>query len=1375
MSNLSYSAYGAPDLLSVWTPDGRTIWAAGELGLVIRSMDAGVTWTALPAGTGHTLYSIFGQIGGTRLWAVGKEGTALYSGDGGQSWYAQPAYVEMFLASVQGRPRTTFFSIHGTPDGAQIWIVGDYYVTLKSTDGGASWAFQRQELLGAWQPGWSSVATRGLQPAVRTSQDGNHVWILGEQASGAGRPDVQSGVRVSHSGDGGASWEDRTTPARSPLEGLHCSPDGTRAWAVGEGGVIVHSADAGRTWEALPSPTRANLHAITGPRSQRGVGSPFTLWAVGDGGLLLRSRDGGATWQTQIVATKRLNDIGSDPDGVRLWGVGDDATIVASADGGESWTVQAAGSPKPLKAPFQPAGKYTPKPALMYSPAAFSKSWPAKPAAAPLVDWGTGTGYLAAIAPSPPLGSYEHGTLGQFVAFLQAAGIAPEAALAFLQSLDLTDLANVLEYLKVAVLDGSFNPQRLLFHLELIKLIPPAQYSHWRKLLQDIRYKSRLSAGNSAFVRDEGIEEHLHDLLLEQLGLEKAAPREPRVRQMAYLRSMLAFFENWESLVTADPNVPLLIQTVNRYGSIQQYYAAHATPRRTVQRMVECGYNAAYFVFGRQEIVSLGPSAAEPGETWATRLASIVKRVLGSRDQDPELDLAIDRHKFFHEIKDDYTEVKQHADRAAGLRLISRLLPALAHRQEALLRNGDVVAEARLQQCAMEIVSLRSQLSAADHLQPQRLVAVRSPKLVPELLFDNTRLACCLFKPHGLFHGEICRLILDPATPLIEFWLEPYPEFLGLATLYAGVNGQGERTILMDSIDYNDQLHDLRGYNGTMRFMLDALAIDACLAGAEKLVVFAAPWGKPLNFANFCKQMESRFDSIRYHESYYFEAVDPADQALGHSLAGEHHYTEAFGYLRPLAGVIDYGFNLVTLNSVEKLLTAGRGVFEIDVAAFVRENDLLGPAVRQSMPAPEVEAAIHAKPAWQREEICAREQEVSEVALAAVKKNMFSAPRLEFVQTAGEPLLEELVAAEREAFAEDLRYSAAELRERLQQRSSELLLLRDGNHLIGFALYYVIPAISSQYLFLDDLLVIPRYQSKKVGSTIVAALTGLAGVRGYRGIYVSTEQSEALTAFYRRMNFQFAGAYADLGQLLYRPLSLTGPENALRVEKITTAVEQRLRRNMISPKVSVHNQLDPELLHLLGGLEAGFPDDMRYNPSMFYSRMGCPDAYVLLVTEQNEPAAYCLSFQDPSLPAHAISLDSLSVKREFRKLGLSPVVIETAFALPTLTQYTTGVFYCQRKNQDGVDLVRYYGRFGARVVDEKNGRVRMVVDLRTDRRAKAMGLRVEQVSAAGATGGNGRAAVRADQRAPANGRRRPIAPAAAENGSAQPVPTVEEE
>jgi ribosomal protein S18 acetylase RimI-like enzyme len=921
-------------------------------------------------------------------------------------------------------------------------------------------------------------------------------------------------------------------------------------------------------------------------------------------------------------------------------------------------------------------------------------------------------------------GGYAAGSLGEFLMRLQQYGVSPDPILAFAWQLDPISLGRYFCYLQAAALeDGPFTYERLALHLDFARAVHPSQYDAMRRFVREVRHGTQLSSEISRFVETEDVENRLHALLLVKFGLAQYAKCQPRTRRIAHLRSTLTFLENFSSLTGADPNLSLLFQVTNRYGSIQKYYEDGDAPRRGVQRLVELGYNTDHLVFGTEEILSLGPGKGDVQKPWAIWLEDTIRRLLGSRDSEPEIQTGMDRHKFFFGIRADFHALRKNGDENAGVRLVSKLLPELESRQISLLQAGDLIGETQVKQIILELHAIRKQICGdADHLPGQRLVALRSPKLIPELLFDNTRLSCCLFKPNGLFHGEICRLILDPATPLIEFWLEPYPEFLGLATLYAGINARGERTMLMDSIDYNDLLHDLRGYNGTMRFMLDAIVADAHLSGASKIAVVAAPWGKPLGFANFVKQAAARSKAISYRESYYFEAADPEEIALGPSLLGKHHYTEAFGYDSPLIGVIDYSYSLVGWGTVEKLYGGGRGVFEIDVETYLQEHATLLPERPNSRENVAYRAArsLFARPIHHDEELSGRRAD----SLGRSAKRLagaVSGVRVEHVPEITPAIIDELLKLEATAFPSNLQYDREHVENRLFLKEATLLAVRAQDELIGFALSYVAPVVSRQDVFLDDLAVHPRLQSKGIGSALLSALIELSAINGYRGVYVSAELSPRLTRFYERLQFQFVGSVPGVGQILRRPVSLLGPERLDAVTAIQRDFERQLKKQFGQPRMTIQRALDRDLLRVLVGLESAFPDDLRYSPEAFRRRMTGHDAHVVVLWEEMEPIACCLSFHDPELPKHAMMIDSLVVRRELQGRGIGPKLFEAVLAILAGSCYTTAFLTCRERNRDGVDLIGFYKSLGATEVGREGDNVRMRVDLRAPRAEEQSG------------------------------------------------------
>ncbi len=75
-------------LWGVATLNKQTVIAVGESGTVLRSGDAGESWTLPSSGTTNRLYAVSFGDGNTGV-AVGELGTILRTSDGGESWASQ--------------------------------------------------------------------------------------------------------------------------------------------------------------------------------------------------------------------------------------------------------------------------------------------------------------------------------------------------------------------------------------------------------------------------------------------------------------------------------------------------------------------------------------------------------------------------------------------------------------------------------------------------------------------------------------------------------------------------------------------------------------------------------------------------------------------------------------------------------------------------------------------------------------------------------------------------------------------------------------------------------------------------------------------------------------------------------------------------------------------------------------------------------------------------------------------------------------------------------------------------------------------------------------------------------------------------------------
>ncbi|MGE3509738.1 MAG: hypothetical protein AB7N65_12735 [Vicinamibacterales bacterium] len=287
-----------PSLASLYAGrDGRTFWAVGEEGTILRT-DDGRSWVPQSSGTSNSLNGIAGAEDGS-LWAVGDEGTILHSPDG-QRW-----------ETVNSGTSRTLFAVFTTPDGRSQWAVGDEGTILHKLSGSA------------WTP-QPSGTTASLY-AVRGTSDGKLVW-----ATGAG------GTILRSSDD--ATWTAQLSTTVDDLDALHVADDGT-VWAAGSRAEKVVRSRDGTTWEAQERP----LAGITALVS----GTPTTqLWATTRDGSILYTVDG-ERWMGQPIGVlpepttpddnpfvDPLQSLVATADGRKLWAIGAQGTVLEGSVAG---------------------------------------------------------------------------------------------------------------------------------------------------------------------------------------------------------------------------------------------------------------------------------------------------------------------------------------------------------------------------------------------------------------------------------------------------------------------------------------------------------------------------------------------------------------------------------------------------------------------------------------------------------------------------------------------------------------------------------------------------------------------------------------------------------------------------------------------------------------------------------------------------------------------------------------------------------------------------------------------------------------------------------------------------------------------------------
>lgn len=218
--------------------DGQRGWAVGAGDAVLRTVDGGLTWSASATGVGGNLAAV-DFIDAARGWAVGGAGavaTIAATVDGGQTWTPQVAEGPLGLIDV---------SFTDAQRGFAVGFLGTAYST---TDGGAT---------------WTPMAV-GFDTFYATARDGDVGLISGSNGA------------ILRSDDGGLTWRE---VFRLPRPMRSITLEGQRAIAAGDGGLMAASVD-GAAWEAIPSGTTRGLKRLSAVDATR-------AWAVGDAGVVV--------------------------------------------------------------------------------------------------------------------------------------------------------------------------------------------------------------------------------------------------------------------------------------------------------------------------------------------------------------------------------------------------------------------------------------------------------------------------------------------------------------------------------------------------------------------------------------------------------------------------------------------------------------------------------------------------------------------------------------------------------------------------------------------------------------------------------------------------------------------------------------------------------------------------------------------------------------------------------------------------------------------------------------------------------------------------------------------------------------------------------
>jgi photosystem II stability/assembly factor-like uncharacterized protein len=383
-------------------PQGNTInsvdfagargYAAGTFGTLLRTDDAGATWSGITTGIVNDLTTVDAVdantviIGGgcsvrrsddgggtfhrlpftpselscgARIQAISfasgnvgflllEDGTLLATSDGGSSFAKRTALPGTSAAGGGGASATDIFFTSDLNGFAVTHQPGNGKL-YRTVDGGNTW---NPVASGPFEALWFADANTGYAVGdgnlLYTTVNGGATWT--PQPLAGATPSTlrsiscvattcligtQEGTRLIRTVDGGATGVDVSPSSRKVFAAAFASP--TRAVAAGENGTTVVSNDSGATFSPVGG-------GIQGPFTRLSATSPSVAFATGAHGTLAKTSDSGQSWSDVGVPTSAAVVDASFPTPTTGFALDDAGSLRKTLNGGASWSVLNTGA-----------------------------------------------------------------------------------------------------------------------------------------------------------------------------------------------------------------------------------------------------------------------------------------------------------------------------------------------------------------------------------------------------------------------------------------------------------------------------------------------------------------------------------------------------------------------------------------------------------------------------------------------------------------------------------------------------------------------------------------------------------------------------------------------------------------------------------------------------------------------------------------------------------------------------------------------------------------------------------------------------------------------------------------------------------------------
>jgi photosystem II stability/assembly factor-like uncharacterized protein len=282
-------------------------YAAGDDGVLLKTLNGGLTWRALATGVHPDLTRV--RALDANVLFVGGDCAMRRSDDGGATFARVRA---------TGRERNCPAELESFSfvDPMTGYVLLSNGAVRRTTDGGHTFAAR------AALPG--TAAAGGAPPAAPTD-----IWFLSSETGIA-----LAGKAVYRTTDGGASWS-AAFAAAEELNGL-LFVSATTGYATGDAKTLLKTTDGGVTWTPLEVPAEFPAADLTGVRCAADQPN-LCLIATRQGDQVLRTGNGGAAITSVLpYAGRKVLAAAFNNAGVAA-AVGEGGASAVSADAGRNW------------------------------------------------------------------------------------------------------------------------------------------------------------------------------------------------------------------------------------------------------------------------------------------------------------------------------------------------------------------------------------------------------------------------------------------------------------------------------------------------------------------------------------------------------------------------------------------------------------------------------------------------------------------------------------------------------------------------------------------------------------------------------------------------------------------------------------------------------------------------------------------------------------------------------------------------------------------------------------------------------------------------------------------------------------------------------